>query len=589
MKCNFVRARLAALALSIVLSASAQASVDSLLEKADSLRSSNPKEFASTLAQLDALEHGATPSQKSYLHLLKAYQRMAGGQYDSGIKEALDVYESTSDTTLKFRSALLVANGAAITRDFSLGLRYLENALAMQDQVHDTDVRQLGYLVAAILYNQYSQFSLGQTYSERLLGNEVAPRTRCAARQLRIEAMSGLNAAPETEQQYKEAIAECETQHEPIASNLIRGSWARMLAAKGNEDEAIKLLEAHLPEVEATGYPRLVGEINGLLAEYRLDKGDISAAEAHAHKVLSKGRDDAYSLPLVTAHKVLYAAALRRDDLKTALDEYRQYAEADKARLDEVKAREYAFQLSRHELAQKNQSIELLQRQNEVLRLQQEISKKSAINNRLFVAMLLMVLGVGAYWAYKVKRVQVMFRRQAQVDSLTGVSNRRHFREQAEAQLARCKTGNREAALVLLDLDNFKRINDRYGHATGDWVLKQVAVACQASCREGDLFGRLGGEEFAILTCGGDLHAAERIAQECRKQLAAIDTSQFDDEVPTITASYGCATTKLCGHDFENLFMHADRAMYRAKAEGRDRVCSHEERPVLVRTQQVTA
>jgi diguanylate cyclase (GGDEF)-like protein len=267
---------------------------------------------------------------------------------------------------------------------------------------------------------------------------------------------------------------------------------------------------------------------------------------------------------------VLYEIALRNNDLATALSEYRLYAEADKARLDEVKAREFAFQLSRHELQQKNQSIELLQRQNEVLRLQQEISKKSALNNRLLVAMLLMVLGVGAYWAYKIKRVQVMFRRQAQVDSLTGVSNRRHFREQAEAQLARCSSSNREAALVLLDLDNFKRINDRYGHATGDWVLKQVATACQASCREGDLFGRLGGEEFAILTCGGDLHAAERIAQECRKQLAAIDTSQFDDEVPVITASYGCATTRLCGHDFENLFMHADRAMYRAKEAGRD-------------------
>ncbi|KQY54750.1 hypothetical protein ASD14_00725 [Lysobacter sp. Root494] len=326
-----------------------------------------------------------------------------------------------------------------------------------------------------------------------------------------------------------------------------------------------------------------------MIAEYRLTMGNLSEAEKHAQAALAGSVNGGYSLPQVTAHKVLYEVALRRNDLKAALSHYRQYAEADKARLDEVKAREFAFQLSRNELQQKNQSIELLQRQNEVLRLQQEISKKSAINNRLFVAMLLMVLGVGAYWAYKVKRVQVMFRRQAQVDSLTGVSNRRHFREQAEAQLARCETANREAALVLLDLDNFKRINDRYGHATGDWVLKQVAAACQVSCREGDLFGRLGGEEFAILTCGGDLHAAERIAQECRRQLAAIDTSQFDDEVPVITASYGCATTKLCGHDFENLFMHADRAMYRAKAEGRDRVCSHEERPVLVRTQQVTA
>jgi len=177
-----------------------------------------------------------------------------------------------------------------------------------------------------------------------------------------------------------------------------------------------------------------------------------------------------------------------------------------------------------------------------------------------------------------------MFRKQAQVDSLTGIFNRGHFRAQAETQLARCAAAEREAALVLLDLDNFKRINDRHGHATGDWVLRQVAAACHASCREGDLFGRLGGEEFAILSCGGDLHTAERIAQKCREYLVAIDTSAIDGGIPAITASFGCASTKLCGHSFEQLFMHADRAMYRAKAEGRDRICMHEEnRPVPLR------
>jgi diguanylate cyclase (GGDEF)-like protein len=204
--------------------------------------------------------------------------------------------------------------------------------------------------------------------------------------------------------------------------------------------------------------------------------------------------------------------------------------------------------------------------------------------------MLLLVLGVGAYWAYKVKRVQMMFRKQAQLDSLTGVSNRGHFRDQAETHLNRCRSTGKEAAMVLLDLDNFKRINDRYGHATGDWVLKQVAAACQASCREGDLFGRLGGEEFAILSCGGDLQTAERIAQKCREKLALIDTASIAEDAPAITASFGCATTRLSGDSFESLFMHADRAMYRAKAEGRDRICAHEEnRPVMVRTQQLHA
>ena len=581
---DIIRVGFIAIALCVISPVAVASDFQPLLEKAEELRTSDPKAFAAALKKLDALETKATPSEQRHLRLLKVYQQMAGGHYEVAIKEALAVYDEAPETALKFRAALLVANGAAITREFSLGLRYLESALALQDQVHDAELRQLGSLVAAILYNQYGQFALGQHYAEQLLSQDASPRNHCFAQQLRIEALFGLGAPPGNEKDINAAIAECASQNEPIATNLLRGYLARYLVAQGKTAAAIELLEASLAEVEATGYPRLIGEINGLLAEYRLSIGDLGGAEEHASRALEKGGSDAYSLPLVTAHKVLYEAALRRNNLRAALDEYRQYAEADKARLDEVKAREFAFQLSRHELQQKNQSIELLQRQNDVLRLQQEITKKSALNNRLITTMLLMVLGIGAYWAYKVKRVQMMFRKQAQLDSLTGISNRGHFRELAEAHLVRCKAANREVALVLLDLDNFKRINDRHGHATGDWVLKQVAVACRAAHREGDLFGRLGGEEFAILSCGGDLHAAERIAHQCREQLAAIDASSIDPSL-AVTASFGCATTKLAGHGFEILFMHADRAMYRAKAEGRDRVCTHEDKPVLVRTQ----
>jgi diguanylate cyclase (GGDEF)-like protein len=567
------------------VTATASTNLEKLLEQADAVRSSNPKQFQSLLKEIDKAGEDPTPAQASRLKLLHAYNQIFSGRHDLAIEEALKIFDSAEDPNIRFRAGLLVANSAAITRDFSLGLRYLANTLALDKGNIDPELRQTALGVAALLHNQLGQYSLGQYYAERLLEQNPSPRNRCAARQLQLEALHGLNTWVKTDAEVDSAIADCDSQKEAIAANLLRGYLARHWVAQGQAARAIALLESHLAEVEATHYPRLIGEIHGLLAEYKLNTGDSAGAEHHARAALAKGAKDAYSLPLVTAHKVLYDAALRRNDLKTALDEYRQYAEADKARLDEVKAREFAFQLSRHELQQKNQSIELLQRQNDVLRLQQEIAKKSAINNRLLMTMLLLVLGVGAYWAYKIKRVQMMFRRQAQVDSLTGISNRGHFREQAEAQLARAKAMGKEAALVLLDLDNFKHVNDRHGHASGDWVLTQVAAACRAACREGDLFGRLGGEEFGILTCGGDLHAAERIAQQCRENLAAIDTSAIDVE-HTVTASFGCATTRLCGHVFENLFMHADRAMYRAKGEGRDRICSHEDnRPVLVRTQ----
>ena len=571
------------LALLLPLAAHASGDLTALLKQAETARSKDPKAFASALQEIDKLKPKATQKQQWQISLLQAYQAVMKGHYDAAIQQAIEVRNEATDPAIKFRANLLIANTTAITRDFSLGLRSLEAALATVDQIQDAELRQTGFGVAALLYNQHGQYALAQNYAEQMLSQDPAPRNRCYAKQIRAEALHGLGAEV-SENDLNEAIADCDKQHEPISTSLLRGYLARRWAAKGQTARAVELLESHLAEVEATGYPRLVGEIHGLLAEYRLIMGDLAGAEKHAHAALAGGGNDTYVLPLVTAHKVLYDVALRRNDLATALTQYRLYAEADKARLDEIKAREFAFQLSRNELQQKNQAIELLSRQNEVLRLQQDLSKKSAQNNQLLVAMLLMLLGVGAYWAYKVKRVQMMFRKQAQMDSLTGVSNRGHFREEAEAHLVRCKATGKEAALVLLDLDNFKHINDRHGHATGDWVLKQVATACRAACREGDLFGRLGGEEFAILTCGGDLHAAERIAQQCRENLMAIDTDSIDHG-QAITASFGCATTKLSGHVFENLFMHADRAMYRAKAEGRDRVCSHEDRPVLVRTQ----
>lgn len=583
-----MKVSLTALGLAMLLPLAAHANdIGNLLKQAESTRSTDPKSFSAALEKIEKLKDGASKSQRWQFNLLRAYESARKGRYDAAIRQALEVHNESTDLALKFRASVLIANTAAITRDFSLGLRHLESALATQAQVQDKELRQTAYGVAALLYNQHGQYALAQHYAEQLLSQEPTPRNRCFARQIRIEALTGLG-SDFSENEVNDAISDCEAQRETISSNLLRGHLARRWAAKGQTAKAVELLEAHLPEVEATGYPRLIGEIHGLLAEYRLIMRDLDGAEKHAQAAVTGGGNDAYSLPLVTAHKVLYEVALRRRDLATALEQYRQYAEADKARLDEIKAREFAFQLSRNELQQKNQAIELLSRQNDVLRLQQDLSKKSAQNNQLLVAMLLMVLGVGAYWAYKVKRVQMMFRKQAQVDSLTGVSNRGHFREQAEAHLARCKAQGKEAALVLLDLDNFKHINDRHGHATGDWVLKQVAAACRAACRDGDLFGRLGGEEFAILTCGGDQHAAERIAHQCRENLAAIDTSSIDHEQP-VTASFGCATTRLCSHAFENLFMHADRAMYRAKAEGRDRVCSHEDRPVLVRTQPLHA
>lgn len=525
--------------------------------------------------RLDSLASKATVAQNHHLRLLHAYSEGFRGHFDSAIEIAKTLYAETDDPMLRLRASLLIANSAAATRNFFLGLDHLERSLeAVGGPDADPALREQALVVATIVYNQFGKFELSRNYAEQLLSLSPQPRSRCIVLQQRLSALEGLNRWPTDPAEVEQAINDCLAQGEQVMVNLIRADQAKSLARAGRTEDARALLSEHMKSAEATGYARLIGEFHSLFAEYLLDGGDLAGAKANAEAVLRTGSNNTASLPRVNAYKVLYEVALRSGRLEDALNNYRQYAQADKTYLDDVMARELAFQQIRNEVQQKDQAIALLSKQNEVLKLEQQVAHTSAQNTRLLLLLLGVVLAGIGYWAYKIKRVQMAFRRQAQTDGLTGISNRRHFRDAADAQLKRCGESGREAALVLLDLDNFKLINDRHGHAAGDWVLKQVAEACKAVCRDGDLCGRLGGEEFGILSCGGDADAARRIADRCRERLAAIDASQVGHD-QRITASFGCTTSRRSGYVFETMFTDADTAMYRAKGSGRDRVVLH--------------
>lgn len=155
-------------------------------------------------------------------------------------------------------------------------------------------------------------------------------------------------------------------------------------------------------------------------------------------------------------------------------------------------------------------------------------------------------------------------------DPLTGVANRAGFDAAVEAACAQAAAGGAGFALVLCDVDRFKAVNDRYGHATGDAVLADVASVLVASTRTGDLVCRYGGEEFAIVMAGTDLAGAHRSAERLR---AAVAARRGAGPSP-VTASFGAAEWTLTQATPDALVAVADRCLYTAKASGRDRVVS---------------
>jgi len=280
---------------------------------------------------------------------------------------------------------------------------------------------------------------------------------------------------------------------------------------------------------------------------------------------------DLASPPLVSAYRTLYLIAERRGDFKIALGYYRHYADAEKGYLNEVKTRELAYQIVRAENQQKNQQIQLLNRQNNLLQLQQRVEQQKAANSRMVMLFFAIFTLLVALWGYKTRRLHASLRRMAETDALTGICNRHHFTVLAEQTLAQCARNGSHVALIMLDLDHFKSINDNYGHVTGDWVLKQVAKVGQELCRPVDHFGRLGGEEFAILLNGCDLKAATRVAEDFRVRIGGIQSADSGFNF-RITASFGVTCSMMAAYDLDKLLSQADQVLYRAKREGRDRV-----------------
>ena len=159
-------------------------------------------------------------------------------------------------------------------------------------------------------------------------------------------------------------------------------------------------------------------------------------------------------------------------------------------------------------------------------------------------------------------------REQAEHDSLTGLLNAKTTHKRAEEYLAECGVGEK-CALLVIDLDHFKQINDRFGHIHGDAVLKQVAETLRARFRSQDIVGRVGGEEFLILL--KDVSDAEIIHRRCGQLVEAMHEIHKDSmEDMVVSCSIGAVMTQAKGTRYDQLFAMADQAMYEAKEQGRD-------------------
>lgn len=171
-------------------------------------------------------------------------------------------------------------------------------------------------------------------------------------------------------------------------------------------------------------------------------------------------------------------------------------------------------------------------------------------------------------------RLAADLQKLALTDMLTGALNRRSLEQEADRQISRCIRTGDKMAIMMIDVDHFKSINDRYGHPVGDEVLKRLATLAHKHIRRSDYFARYGGEEFCVLLPSTSEKDAWILAERLRQTYAAMGM-EFGGEALHSTISIGVSDSIHAGMEFASIIAAADQAMYRAKQEGRNRVVMH--------------
>lgn len=542
------------------------------LEQLNDLRLKDRNQFQGNVRQLYENTDKTTLSntELGHLLLLTAWDHVLTGDFERALNQ-LEQVDTNISAELELKVSSLKTNIYVLSYRYSDAFLQAEQVLVSLPTIREPSLytQVAGPLI--LLYNNVERFELVNQLIDQGLRITSDNALRCRLIAPKLQGAYKTKNFQQYSLDFDSTHSLCELANEVIFSLLIIRNHMFYLLEQQQAAAALAFYQQYYSQVEQINYPILTAGFNAAAAEALLQQGELAAASELAQRAEQSLPGDRNDPAVLSTYRVLtlLAQAERNFDNLLRYSEKRRDTELAIAR--EKASQQLAYQLASGEARLKEQRIQLLDKDNELLTLERNLYQQQAENRYLMLLLigsLSLILGLLTYRGLtRSKR----YRKMAEFDQLTGISNRYHFTEQAQREITHCIRAQRPVALILFDLDHFKQINDRFGHAAGDWTLQQVVLSCRNFIRHSDIFGRIGGEEFVILLTDCTAEQAVMLADICRTALADIDTSGYQQQFK-VTASFGVADSNQAGYDLSALLAAADAAMYQAKQQGRNQV-----------------
>lgn len=517
-------------------------------------------------SRLDAL----TPEQRHRIEFVHLRNLALAGDERIAMKGLASLLKQEMPAALRIRVYTTAINIAANVEDWPQAFTWLNEGMSYLPQAPEESASLL--TVASYLHTLVGESGRARDLARRALrlvesGDDT--RAICLAVAEMALAEDHARHFSEAEGWRHRQIDTCTRAGDLVFTAMGKYGVGKMAAAQGRHAEALEWGRQAFAELEAAGFAagafsaRLVIAESLIATSQRLDE-----AQALLDETLRYYRDQKSDLAIAETERLLAKLAEKRGDLAASLAHTKEAMSASEAAERGNRERRLAYLQVEFDLRSKEQQIALLEAEKQVADLQAIATRRrqwllaGGMGASLVIAVLLAVLLRRSF------RERRRYRWLSEHDSLTRLHNYQQVRKLGEAGFARARDTGRPFTAIVADIDLFKQVNDRYGHAAGDEALRSLGAWVSETVGENGIAGRSGGDEFTILL-EADAAEAEAMMQRLRGRIEPITVF---GQTFRINISSGVCQADGRAATLEQLVHEADQALYRAKHQGRDRV-----------------
>jgi diguanylate cyclase (GGDEF)-like protein len=547
--------------------------IDSMLIEVEQAIKNAPEKAVRLLKIAKNFENVFSEKQKQKYYFLSANSLALEGKYKEQVTLVLSILAEVKDPEIRAGFLYYLSEGYTNLGEYERALLAMNDGIALLPKLRESESKVRTLQAAIALLNSLNAYSESILYAERMYsldGVDAVGYSKCIGSANRVE-ISFLQGDRQTAiNMLSEAVRVCDGNGRKIISLILKTLAVVDLINAGHYESGI---ETGLPLLSdfllVSANSQYITQLEDAISRAYLVKGNLVRSEFFSLSAYRRARSENVVQMMEKTSETMAKIKRAQGNMASALDYYDINLALKKKVLDDQLHKNLAYQRVKFDIQDKGNQLSLLEQKNKILSTEKQLEQKNNQNLLMLITLGAILMVVLLAWTLKIIRQKNLFRLSSQLDALTQLSNRGHFVACGMQQFEKTQG---DISVILFDMDHFKNINDGFGHASGDWVLKAVSARVTALLPKAEMLGRLGGEEFAICLPKFDTHQALALAESCRAAIAAIDSLPCGFAFP-ITASFGVASRGMRElKEFEDTLAAADKALYFSKTEGRNRV-----------------